>query len=76
MLCKEIRIQIPCMSLRFVSFKLLLKGVKETGAVPSLETLINGEFRVDLISNTLPVTLNCEIGGDVFLWQQSGMFSI
>lgn len=50
----------------------LITGIKETGAVPSLKTLINGEFRVDLISNTLPVALNCAIGCDVFLWQQSG----
>lgn len=55
---------------------LLIVGIKESGAIPNLETLINGEFRVDLISNTLPVALNCEIGGEVFLWQQSGVSEI
>jgi hypothetical protein len=64
------------MSLRFIFLIFIFKGIKESGAVPSLETRINGEFRVDLISNTLPVALNCAIGGDVFLWQQSGMFPV
>ena len=50
----------------------LSSGIMQTGAMPTAETLMNSEFRVDLISNSLPVSLNCEMGGDVFLWQQTG----
>ena len=50
--------------------------ILEAGAMTGVKTLIQGEFRVDLMSNSLPVALNCEIGGDVFLWQQSGVSEI
>jgi 3-hydroxyanthranilate 3,4-dioxygenase len=51
-------------------------NILETGDAPRAETLINSEFRVDLISNTMPVALNCETGGEVFLWQQQGSSEI
>lgn len=40
------------------------------------ETPVKSEFRVDLLNNTIPVILNCEIGGEAFLWQQSGCSEI
>ena len=55
---------------------MMSSGILQSGATPTAKTIINGEFRVDLISNSLPVALNCEIGGDVFLWQQSGVSEI
>ena len=44
--------------------------------MPKPVTPIHGEFRVDLITNSLPIALPCEIGGEVFLWQQSGLSEI
>ena len=55
---------------------MMSSGILQSGATPTAKTVIHGEFRVDLISNSLPVALNCEIGGDVFLWQQSGVSEI
>ena len=54
----------------------LSSSILDDGQLPKPETPINSEFRVDLISNTLPVALNCDVGGEVFLWQQSGVSEI
>ena len=56
--------------------ELLSSRILDDGKLPKPDTPINSEFRVDLISNTLPIALNCEIGGEVFLWQQSGVSEI
>lgn len=56
--------------------ELLASSILEVGYMPKTETPMKSEFRVDLITNSLPVGLNCEIGGEVFLWQQSGISEI
>ena len=56
--------------------KIRSSSILDAGAAPNTETLMNSEFRLDLMSNSLPVAVNCERGGDVFLWQQSGVSEI
>lgn len=70
------------MTTEFSSFTLnekvqeLSNSILDAGNMPKTETPIHGEFRVDMISNSLPIALPCEIGGEVFLWQQSGISEI
>ena len=54
----------------------LSSAILETSDIPKTISPIHGEFRVDLSSNSLPVAANCLQGGEVFLWQQSGMSAI
>ena len=54
----------------------LSSAILETSDIPKTVSPIHGEFRVDLSSNSLPVAANCSPGGEVFLWQQSGVSAI